>query len=225
MTMTSICQWLNSPKITRGRNPSRLKNFCWIMVNILQHLWIERSVGHKSRLPKILPWPWVFLLAKLKKHLEPAQQGQKSYADTKRHDASDEVGSGVFLMISNIKLKTLGARKLLPQWIGPFELLKNWRRSILFRIAKTKGIHNVFYVFLLRPYKTNGRVKPPPPPVIKNFDTSYKVEHVLQHEVRGSHSRPIKFYLVRWLGYELEHNSWELESNLNKKYSKIIRIV
>jgi hypothetical protein len=46
------------------------------------------------------------------------------------------------------------------------------------------------------------------------------VERVLQHEVRGSRSLPVKFYLIKWLGYGLEHNSWEPESNLSPEVLK-----
>jgi hypothetical protein len=134
---------------------------------------------------------------------------------------SYEVGSEVLLSTSNIKLKTPGARKLLPRWIGPFEIVK--RIGVVayrLKLPETMEIHNVFHVSLLKPYKANGRVKPPPPPVIENHDISYEVERVLQHEVRGSRSRPVKFYLIKWLGYGLEHNSWEPESNLSPEVLK-----
>ena len=57
-------------------------------------------------------------------------------------------------------------------------------------------------------------MKPPLTPVIENHHISCEGEHVLQHEAIGSCSHSIKFYLIEWLGYGLEHNSWEPESNL-----------
>ena len=32
--------------------------------------------------------------------------------------------------------------------------------------------------------------------------------------------RPHKFYLIKWLGYGFEHNSWEPEKNLSSKVLK-----
>ena len=65
----------------------------------------------------------------------------------------------------------------------------------------------------------DGRVQPPPLPVFEE-DASYEVERVLSHEDRRSRSRPKKFYLIKWLGYALEHNSWEPECNLSVEVLK-----
>ena len=65
----------------------------------------------------------------------------------------------------------------------------------------------------------DGRVQPPPLPVFEE-DASYEVERVFSHEDRGSRSRPKKFYLIKWLGYALEHNSWEPEMNLSVEVLK-----
>ena len=48
---------------------------------------------------------------------------------------------------------------------------------------------------------------------------SFDVERVLTHEVRGSR-RPQTFYLIKWLGYGFEHNSWEPEKNLSSEVLK-----
>ena len=51
---------------------------------------------------------------------------------------------------SNIKLKTLSARKIFTQWISPFEIVK--RICIVayrLKLPKTIGIYNVFLVCLL----------------------------------------------------------------------------
>ena len=75
-------------------------------------------------------------------------------------------------------------------------------------------------ILLLESYKTSGKVQPPPPPILEDDELSFDVERVLTHEVRGSRTRPQKFYLIKWLGYGLEHNSWEPEKNLSSEVLK-----
>ena len=67
-------------------------------------------------------------------------------------------------------------------------------------------ICNLLQVFLLKFYKANGRVKPSPLPVIENHAIPYEMESVLQHEVRGSCSHLVDFYLIKCLGHGLEDN-------------------
>ena len=52
--------------------------------------------------------------------LQAAQQRQKRYADDKRIDLQFKVGDAVYLSSEHIILKAVGARKLLPRWLGPF---------------------------------------------------------------------------------------------------------
>ena len=54
-----------------------------------------------------------------------------------------------------------------------------------------------------------------PPPILEDDELSFDVERVLADEVRGSHMRPQKFYLIKWLGYGLEYNFWEPKKNLS----------
>jgi hypothetical protein len=75
-------------------------------------------------------------------------------------------------------------------------------------------MHNVFHVQLLEKYRDNGKVQPPPPPIEIDDSLEYEVERVLGHrEVkRGKQIR--KEFLVKRLGYEHEHNTWEPEKHL-----------
>ena len=82
-------------------------------------------------------------------------------------------------------------------------------------LPETLKIHDVFYISLSKSYRTSGKVQPPPPPILEDDELSFNVERVLTHEVRGSRTRPHKFYLIKWLGYGLEHNSWEPQKNLS----------
>ena len=48
----------------------------------------------------------------------------KSFADQKRRDVSYEEGEKVLLSTQNFKLANPGTRKLLPKWVGPFEVIE-----------------------------------------------------------------------------------------------------
>ena len=112
---------------------------------------------------------------------------------------------------TNIKLKVLGARKLIPRLIGTFQITK--RIGVMayhVQLPNIFKIHDVFHVSLLQSYTTNAKVQPPPSPIFEE-DASYEA---FLHEDRESHCCPKKFYLINWFKYALEHNSWEPESNL-----------
>ncbi|SPC63847.1 uncharacterized protein UHOD_11348 [Ustilago sp. UG-2017b] len=57
------------------------------------------------------------------------------------------------------------------------------------------------------------RLQLPPSMKIHNVDIEYKVEQVLDSKV-DHHYSDLIFYLVRWVGYGPDHNSWEPASNL-----------
>ena len=79
-------------------------------------------------------------------------------------------------------------------------------------------IHRVFHVSLLKPYRSDGRVQPPPLPVeLEDGSEWFQVERVCMHRERavGKKRKQVRrSYLIKWLGYGDEHNSWEPESNL-----------
>ncbi|SPC67498.1 uncharacterized protein UHOD_11759 [Ustilago sp. UG-2017b] len=57
------------------------------------------------------------------------------------------------------------------------------------------------------------RLQLPPSMKIHNIDTEYEVKQVLDSKVDHRYSDPL-FYLVCWVGYGPDHNSWEPASNL-----------
>ena len=109
----------------------------------------------------------------------------------KKREISFDVGTQVLLSASNFKLKMLGARKLLPRWIGPFKVLKRVGKvACKIELPETLKIHNLFHISLLKSYKTSGKVQPLPPPILEDDELFFDVERVLTYEVGGSHMRP-----------------------------------
>ena len=158
---------------------------------------------------------WQSALTFARKCLIAAQQRQKAYADQSRVEKVFSVGDKVLLNTKHLNIKHAETnRKLLPKWIGPFEVVQVVG-PVAYELKMNPGwrIHPVFHVSLLEAYRSDGRVQPPPPPLDLEGVLEYEVESILDHRFRGRR-HPRTSYLVAWKGYGPEHNSWEPEKNV-----------
>ena len=154
-------------------------------------------------------------IADAKVLLLKAQQRQKSYADTKRRELVFTVGEKVLLSTKNLRLNQPGVRKLTPRYVGPFEVVQRVG-EVAYRLSlpATLPIHDVFHVSLLAKYEADGPYQPPPI-ILPDGTLEYEVERILDHRPRqyGRGKRRME-YLIKWMGYEPDHNSWEPEENI-----------
>jgi hypothetical protein len=119
------------------------------------------------------------------------------------------------LKTKNLKLKTYGARKLLPKWIGPFPVVKVVGNvAYKLELPQSMRCHPVFHVSNLQPYRSDGRVQPPPTPLHVSGEYEFEVEQVILHRDVKRGRRYHREFLIKWLGYGPEHNSWEPESSM-----------
>jgi len=102
----------------------------------------------------------------------------------------------------------------------------DWKRIRLYRILTRVGtqvyrlelplslrIHLTFYISLLEEYYENrlsGHIASPPPPILIDIHSEYKVEKVLDVK----YQRNYLYYLVKWKNYLLLKNSWKPATNL-----------
>jgi hypothetical protein len=146
------------------------------------------------------------LWERAKKCLQAARDRQKAYVDAHRKPVTFEVGDRVLLATKNAQPKNVLGRKLMPKWMGPFTIIEKVN-PVAYRLALPEGLrwHPVFHVSLLKAYSEGGRVQPPPLPEIVNGEPEFEVEKILADRTRGTQLE----FLVKWLGFAQEHNSWE----------------
>jgi hypothetical protein len=113
-------------------------------------------------------------------------------------------------------MRTPGTQKLLPRYVGPFAVEKRiGNTAYQLKLPDAMKVHPVFHTSLLHAYKTDGAVIPPPPIYFQENAPYFEVEEVLSHKEVRSGKRMVKRYLIKWVGYGQEHNTWEPECNLN----------
>ena len=138
--------------------------------------------------------------------LTKAAETMKTFYDKKQVDAQDyKEGDKVWLEGSNITTMW-PSKKLGEKRYGPFKVLrKEGLTAYQLKLpAMWKKIHPVFNEALLTPYRPPAypqqQLPWPAPPVIVEGDEEYKVDEILDSQMRNSKLQ----YLVHWKDYPLE---------------------
>jgi len=158
-------------------------------------------------------------MSRVRASLQSAQDRQKAYADGRfRREHTFKAGDQVLLSTKNLSFKS-GVKKLHPKYIGPFTIERmvggSNNAAKLTLPNSYSRVHPVFHVSLLKPYRENVTSKPlPPDPEVEDGVPWYKVEKILSFRERRVGKRKIREYLIKWLGYDDTHNSWEPAKNL-----------
>jgi hypothetical protein len=107
-------------------------------------------------------------------------------------------------------------RKLMPKWVGPFVVLERIGAvAYKLRLPTSMKVHNVFHVSLIKPYRSDGRVQPPPPIEIDG-EQEFEASRIIDHRTSTSGGGEKTKYLVRWQGYGPDEDTWQSEASLHR---------
>ena len=153
--------------------------------------------------------------------LRQAQDRYKAYADKRRREVEFEIGDKVLLSTKNIKFRGKSVSKLMPKYMGPYEIIKRVGKvAYTLKLPASSKIFPTFHVALLKPYHSDpSRGQQEPDPFDLDTDDVFKVEKILDHQdkkVPGkAKNRTRRFFLIRWEGYPPSEDTWEPESHLH----------
>ena len=93
------------------------------------------------------------------------------------------VGDKVLLSTKNISLKTPAKGKVLPLYIGPYEIRQRvGNLAYMLSLPPSMKIHNVFHVSLLSPYVDSNRRVAEAPPILVEGQEEFEVANILDHK-------------------------------------------
>ncbi|PIL29421.1 hypothetical protein GSI_09473 [Ganoderma sinense ZZ0214-1] len=143
-------------------------------------------------------------------------QRMKEYYDHYVRDAPEFKDSQkVWLDTRNFRVPGV-SRKLVDRYAGPY-LVKRKVGNLAYelKLSKDLALHPVFHVSLLLPHKESqlpGRHPPEPASIEVEGEEEYEVEEVLESRRYGRWKK--LQYLMHWMGWGPEHDSWEDAADL-----------
>jgi hypothetical protein len=148
----------------------------------------------------------------LKTDLEFLQARTAHYYNKKRIEGPTlKEGDRVYLLRKNFKTQR-PSDKLDFKKLGPFAIKKVIRPvNYELKLLKTMEMHLVFHISLLEPAPNGAPRVPDTDIIVKNTDTEYDVEKILD----SKYVRHTLHYLVKWLDCPDAENSWEPATNLS----------
>ena len=151
-----------------------------------------------------------------RRKIKAANAYQKEYADKHRAPIPFKVGDQV--LVSNRHIRSTRPKKKLDwKFLGPGKIVDQIGPSA-FRVdlPGLNSVHPVFHASLLEPFDPKGTIPHPEAPkrdTLREFgDDVYEVERLVD---RRRNEDDQWEYLIKWVGYPEEENSWEPGPNIS----------
>ena len=137
------------------------------------------------------------------------------YANKKRKALDLQPGDFTYLRSDALQLSSFPSRKLAPQFLGPFKVVKRLSNSYRLQLpAHFRRTHPVFHSSLLKPC-IHPHDEDTSPTFIhpETAEAEYEVEAILRHRINRRRNNKLE-YLIRWKNFDQSEDSWEPSENL-----------
>ncbi|KAD4982100.1 hypothetical protein E3N88_18771 [Mikania micrantha] len=165
----------------------------------------------------------------IRERLKAARDRQKSYADRRRKALEFNIGDKVLLKVSPWKgVVRFGKKgKLSPRYVGPFKILKRiglvaYQLELPVEMA---GVHDVFHVSNLRKCLADESLLMPHQDIGVNEKLKFIEQPIQIEDRREKRLKRKKLVLVKvkWNSKRGPKYTWELESEMRKKYPHLFQ--
>ncbi|KAL9992436.1 putative nucleotidyltransferase, Ribonuclease H [Helianthus debilis subsp. tardiflorus] len=168
-------------------------------------------------------------IIQVKERLKTARDRQKSYADNRCKPLEFQVGDKVLLKVSPWKgvVRFIKRGKLNPRYIGPFEIVRRIG-PVAYQLRlpeEMAGIHDVFHVSNLKTCLADESLIVPLKDIEVNEQLKF-VERPLQIEdrkIKNLKHKRLVLVKVKWDSKRGPEYTWELESEMKKKYPHLFQ--
>jgi hypothetical protein len=159
---------------------------------------------------------------------QSAQERYKEPYDAHKKAKVFNVGELVLLSTKNLSLKSPGAKKLTPRFVGPYRIKRvvNVNAYELELPLSMGRVHPVFHISLLKPFMSLRQEVPAQaqlPWTGFEDQKEYEVEAILAHRTKHRGRKVWNEFLVKWTGFGPDHNQWVPESQLGEAQESLDR--
>ncbi|GKE99106.1 hypothetical protein Tco_0022457 [Tanacetum coccineum] len=160
----------------------------------------------------------------LKFHLKAAQDRMKAYADKKRSDMKFVVGDLVYLKLQPYRQMTLRVHKqhkLSAKFCGPFKVVQRIGKvAYKLKLPPSTQIHLVFHVSQLK--KCHSTELSMGSLALCDSEGSLAVVpyKILERKLAKQGNRVVIYGLIQWSNGTVEDLTWELLTDIEKRFPK-----
>ncbi|XP_052485140.1 uncharacterized protein LOC128040432 [Gossypium raimondii] len=160
----------------------------------------------------------------IRDYLKAASDRQKPYANLKRREIEYSTGDFVFLKVFQWKkiLRFRRKGKLSPKFIGSYRILKGVG-LVAYQLelpSELDQIHDVFYMSMLRRYRSDPKHIVPVEEIEVSSDLTFEEEpvQILDREVKVLKKKSIPLVKVLWRNHNSEEATWEPKEVIRQQY-------
>jgi hypothetical protein len=148
---------------------------------------------------------------------QSTQEASRKYYNQKHKAKSYAVGDEVRLSTQHIKLRK-PSKKLTEKFVGPFKVIDIvGQNAYTLELPKQYDrLHQTFHVSLLEPYRRREGEELPGPTMLDG-EEGWEVERILDERK----SKGKRMFLVKWLGFTPDQNTWEPMAHLVNVQEKL----